>query len=152
MRLYIWSGGEPTDLAKIKAAKAQIEDDEFNPWATPLPKVTPTNCGHEGYPEMTWEDRVLAVGSRPPFICDYFLVGDDAGLDEFVRAMAWVLKLEAVDERANLVTDTLSAAFGGPVREVTPEEQEAAVKLREYQQNLHPGQEPAKPMFKAGFF
>lgn len=133
--LFIWSGGEPADLAKVKAAKAQLESDEFNPWATPLPKVRPVNCGPEGF-GPTLEDRVLAIGSAPPFLCHYYLVGADAGLEEFVAAMAWVLHLQDEDERGTTLLDTMTAVFGAGTREVGQEELDAKQKLRDYQRNL----------------
>lgn len=134
--LYIWSGGEPTDLSKVKAAKHALETDEFVPWGVPLPKVRPVNCAHWGADGLTFDHRVLAVGSKPPFIIDYFLVGNDAGHEEFTRALAWVLKLVDEDERANLVIDTMTRIFGPGTREVSEEEQAAQQKLRDYQRNL----------------
>jgi hypothetical protein len=134
--LFIWSGGEPTDLSKVRAAKAELESDEFNPWATPLPKVRPVNCGPQGLPDTTLDARVLAIGSPPPFICHYFLVGEDAGQEEFTRAMTWVLGLVEEDERANMVIDTMRRVFGPETREISEEEQEATKRFRDYQRNL----------------
>jgi len=131
MKLYIWSGGEPMDLEKVKVGKAALDDG-----ITEIPKVIPMNCGEWGADGLSWDDRVLAVGSPPPFICDYFLVGDDAGHEEFTRALAWVLRIVDDDERANLTLDTMTGIFGPGTREVTQEEQDAHRKLREYQRNL----------------
>ena len=130
--LFIWAGGEPTDLAKVKAGKAALDDG-----ITEVPKVRPVNCAPWGAEGLNYlEDRVLAVGSKPPFLCDYFLVGDDAGPEEFTRALAWVLGLVEDDERANLIIDTMTRIFGPGTREVPPEELEAQRKFREYQRNI----------------
>lgn len=132
MRLFIWSGGEPMDLQKVKEGKDALDDG-----ITEVPLVRPVNCASWGHDDLDYlTDRVLAVGSRPPFLCDYFLVGEDAGPEEFTRALAWVLRIAPDDDRANLMLDTMKRVFGPGVREVPDEELEARRKLREYQRNL----------------
>lgn len=126
--LFIWAGGNPTDLAKIKTAKEALDDG-----ITEVPKVRPVNCSHWGADGLTFDHRVLAIGSKPPFIIDYFLVGDDAGPKEFERALAWVLQLVDYDERANHVHDTMASIFGPGTREIPQEEQDANAKLRAFQ-------------------
>ncbi|MDF2915886.1 MAG: hypothetical protein K0S70_103 [Microbacterium sp.] len=131
MNLFIWAGGEPIDLAKVKAAKAELDDG-----ITEVPTVRPVNCGALGAQGLTFDDRVLAIGSAPPFLCDFFLVGEEAGPEEFTRALAWVLNIVEHDDRANAMGDTLKAVFGPGTREVPQEEIDAKRRLHEYQRNL----------------
>jgi hypothetical protein len=58
--------------------------------------------------------RVLALGTAPPWLCDYALVTDPANLKE---ALKWVLS-DDVDPRASLVIDQLRSVFGLSVNEV----------------------------------
>lgn len=58
--------------------------------------------------------RVLALGTAPPWLCDYALVTDPANLE---AALKWVLSDE-VDPRASLVIDQLRSVFGTNVTEV----------------------------------
>jgi hypothetical protein len=58
--------------------------------------------------------RVLALGTAPPWLCDYALVTNPANLQ---AALAWVLS-DDVDPRASLVIDQLRSVFGSEVTEI----------------------------------
>lgn len=120
--LYIWSQEHPVDLAPIKAAKAKLAlDFQVRPVAVTEASDLPA-----------WESRVLAIGSRPPFLCDYALTTPRTSEEGWLRAVVWVLGRND-DPKATYILDTLTAAFGPGVREISPEEQEARQRLREYQ-------------------
>lgn len=124
--LYIWHADGPADLTPVKAAKAELDVDfTIRPVAvyeaTDLPNYL--------------EDRVLAVGSRPPFLCEYALVTERTSPEGYVRALRWVLGLAESDPKATTILDTLNSILGPGVREVPTEELEARERLRDYQQN-----------------
>lgn len=121
--LPIWAAErDQVDLAPIRKAKEALGlPFKVVPWWVPAPD------GRAGIPDF----RVLALGTRPPWICDYALVngrGGDAGLQ---AALAWVLG-DHEHPRATTVLDILSATFGPGVREISPEELEAEEKFRLY--------------------
>ena len=121
--LLIWSA-ELADLAPVKAAKAALDVDfQVEPRAVREPT------------DLMWADRVLAIGTRPPFLCDYALVTETTSPEGFERALRWVLHLVEDDPKATTILDTLTAHFGPGVHEVTPEEQEARQRFTDYQQN-----------------
>ena len=133
--IYIWSHEHPIDLAPLKAAKARLEyeRDSLDGWRDVPEKVKPVAVrGIEQLPGL--DTRVLAVGSRPPFLCDYFLVSPDASPEEWVEAFVWVVT-DYQNGRATTIVDTLTSHFGPGVREVPPEEIEGMQRLRDYQQN-----------------
>lgn len=119
--LYIWAAEHPVDLSPLKEAKANlIEFDD-----TIRPNVAD---------ELLLNERVIAIGTRPAWLCDYYLVAEDASIDEWTDALAWALGLSE-DRKATSIVDTLTSHFGAGVREVPPEELEARQRLRDYQQN-----------------
>jgi hypothetical protein len=123
--LYIWSATRPVDMAPLKAAKLSLPVDEV---IRPLYPQAP-----EDLPDL--ETRVLAIGSRPPFLCHHALVTPRTSMGGWVRALSWTLGITEHDEKATLIVDTLTAAFGPGVREVPPEEIEGMQRLRDYLQN-----------------
>lgn len=125
--LLIWHAGGPADLTPIKQAKQALNVD-FT-----VKPVAVFSDGENDLPDLN--SRVLAVGSRPPFLCDYALTSERTGPEGWQRALRWVLRLEESDPKATTILDTLTAAFGPGVREVSPEELEANQRLRDYQQN-----------------
>lgn len=76
-------------------------------------------------------DRVLAVGSRPPYVCDYALISERSDHAGVTAALRWVLG-EVEDDRATTMADVLSAIFGGSVREIPQDELDAEAALRAY--------------------
>lgn len=124
--LLIWHREGEADLTPIKAAKAALAVD-FT--------VRPVAIrSHEDV--ATFDDRVLAVGTRPPFLCDYALTSERTSPEGWQRALRWVLHLEEFDPKATTILDTLTSAFGAGVREIPQEEIDGLRRLREYQQNL----------------
>lgn len=105
--LAIWpsvpTGGA---LAALKQAKQQIPD---------APLVSPVRAvpGSPG--------RVLAIGERPPFLCDYALVAE-ATPERIKPALEWVLGLRE-DERGMTVLKKLKQIFGPETTEVTREDE-----------------------------
>lgn len=123
--LLIWHEGGAADLSAVREAKVKLDVDfQVKPRAARFPEDIPT-----------WEDRVLAIGSRPTFLCDYALTSERTSPEGWLRALRWVLHLEEVDPKATLITDVLANIFGGPVREIPAEEIEARERLRDYQRN-----------------
>lgn len=92
-------------LAALKVAKAQIPD---------APTVQPVRAvpGSPG--------RILAIGSPPPFLCDYALVGEPTP-ERLQIALEWVLGLRE-DSRGMTVLKKLQQIFGPETVEVFDEE------------------------------
>lgn len=92
-------------LAALKQAKQQIPD---------APLIQPVRAvpGSPG--------RVLAIGTPPPFLCDYALVetSTSPGLQ---KALEWTLEL-CEDERGMTVLKKLQQIFGAETREITDED------------------------------
>lgn len=89
------------DFARIRAAKQRLA----------LPFLAQFGRAVAGSPT-----RVLAIGGKPDFVCEYAEVPNtsSAGLD---AALAWVLG-EHDDSRAMTMAETLTDMFGGEVVEV----------------------------------
>jgi len=121
--LYIWSGGVKADLAPVKAAKLALEVTEI---------VRPFGVSTLGeLPDLF--TRVLAIGTRPPFLCDYALVSERTSPEGYQRALAWVLHIVGDDPKATTIADILGSFWPG-VREMSADEIEAARKFAAYQQ------------------
>jgi len=122
--LFIWSGPERADLEPLKRAKAQLElDFMVRPVGVPVPNgenALPSECG-----------RVLAIGHRPPWLCDYALVGERTSEDGWRAALEWALGVVDHDPRATTTLDILASIFPG-IEEIMPEQLEAEEKLRAY--------------------
>lgn len=105
--LPIWPA-PPTGagLTALKTAKQQIPDA---PLVTPVRSVP----GSPG--------RVLAIGTPPPFLCDYALVetSTSPGLQ---KALEWTLGLRE-DERGMTVLKKLQQIFGAETREIFDDNQ-----------------------------
>jgi hypothetical protein len=135
--LYIWSQ-QKADLTPVKAAKAVLEriDGEIG-------RVIPIAVKSlSDLPDL--DARVLAIGSRPPFICNYALVGERTSEEGFVRALRWIFRGPGWDDpKATTLDDILTAAFppdpgtGAMPQMVPVEELEAERRLRIF------GDEPA---------
>lgn len=125
--LYIWSGDTAADLAPVKAAKVALGIQE---------KVIPFGLDKFGRKpdgtSISLHARVLAIGFRPPFICEHALVRETTTAEGFQRALSWVLGLTEVDPKANTVVDAMVAIFGPGTREVTREELESERKMVAY--------------------
>lgn len=130
--LFIWHLDGPADLAPVKAAKAALDVDfQVRPIAMPINGNSVPMLEQFNY--LT--DRVLAVGSRPPFLCDYALTSERTSPEGWQRALRWVLGVEPEDPKATTVLDTLTSIFGPGTREVSQEEIDGRQRLRDYQQN-----------------
>lgn len=123
--LYIWSATRPVDLAPLKAAKLSLPiDDTIKPAYPQTPEDLPD-----------FDARVLAIGSRPPFLCAHALVTPRTSMGGWVRALSWSLGITEHDDKATTIVDTLTAVFGPGVREVPPDEIEGMQRLRDYLEN-----------------
>lgn len=114
--LWVWHADGPVDFSRIREAKAMLE----------LPYVVRPALAFPGTPH-----RVLAIGSRPPFLCDYALVGEATEPARLADAIGWVLG-EREDENATTVLDMLLWIFGPGVREISFEELRAEKQLENY--------------------
>ena len=103
--LPIWPA-PPTGagLTALKTAKQQIPN---------APLVTPVRAvpGSPG--------RILALGERPPFLCDYALVAEPTP-ERIKPTLEWVLGLRE-DERGMTVLKKLQQLFGPETKEITDE-------------------------------
>lgn len=116
-RLAIYSP-EPVDLEPIKAAKAALG--------------LPYRCVPTEIEEGTIEDRVVAIGERPPFVCSYALVTERTTPENLQAVVAWAL-YEREDDRAMTVADCLGVIFGPGVVELTREQLEAEQRFSDYE-------------------
>lgn len=124
--LYIWSGEATADLAPVKTAKLALEISEtVRPVG--LNKLG-RNADDIGIP---WEARVLAIGSRPPFICNYALTSEKTSPEGWQRALLWVLGKVEFDPKATTIEDIVISVFPG-AREIPEAELEAERKLQAY--------------------
>lgn len=115
--LPIWSAEWPIDMERIKVAKQGLD----LPFTVYPRHVTKPNE----------YERVLAVGSRPPFLTDYALIGPRSDSDGLKAALTYVLGLTD-DSRATTILTTLRALLGPEVREIMPDELAAEQKLVAY--------------------
>jgi hypothetical protein len=109
---------EPIDYDRIREAKAMLGLEV---------RIRPVNAQPED------DGRVLAVGGRPPFLVDYFLISNGSTMDVVGDALGWALDL-LDDERAEGVADTLTSLLGAPVHELTPAELESEARWNDYAQ------------------
>lgn len=61
--------------------------------------------------------RILAIGSKPNFLCDYAYVAEPT-VESLTQALAWCLGLKD-DARGVTIGRMLSEIMGGPVEEIT---------------------------------
>lgn len=124
--LYIWSGGEKADLTPVKAAKLALGVEMT---------VKPIGVtGITQLPKLT--SRVLAIGSRPPFVCDYALTSERTSDEGWQRALSWALHITEHDPKATTTEDIMISVFGPGTREIPEAELVAAIRMREYQKAL----------------
>lgn len=124
LALFIWHEEGAADLTEIKKAKAGMNlDAKVVPMA--VSKTSPPPAGA----------RILAIGSRPPWVHDYALVTERTSQAGLQRALAWCFGNHE-DEKATTVVDILTAAFPanghGRLKELTREDLEAEEKMRRY--------------------
>lgn len=81
------------------------------------------------------QERVLACGAPPPFVCSFVLVSVATPQHELAEALEWAVGY-ADDPTATTEADMLSVICGGVVREMDAEELAAEQKLRDYQAGL----------------
>jgi len=119
--LYIWSESK-ADLAPVKAAKLAlgIESKVIPMGATTLVDLPDLNT------------RVLAIGTRPPFICEYALTTAGTSDAGWQRALSWVLGETEYDPKATTIEDIMVSTFGPGTREISAEELESERKMRAY--------------------
>lgn len=101
--LHIYTTGDrDTELPYIKEAKRLLDSDTSG-GITVIPVVaTP------GF------DRVLAIGERPPFICDHALIKDITNVESVKAALKWCITGEP-DDRVTTMEKWLSRLFNGKV-------------------------------------
>jgi hypothetical protein len=117
VRLPLWyaPGFQEIDMAPIREAKAQLN----------LPfKVKPVPMRND------IDERVLAIGSKPKFLCDYALWSGRTGAAGLTAALAWVLSDED-DPRATTIEDTLRSIMPG-TREIPQEELDSELRMYQY--------------------
>lgn len=118
--LWVWSPeDEPIDYERIKEAKALLQLDVLI---------------HPHRIDTAVQERVLAVGGRPPFLVDYMLIANGSTMDVVADALGWALDL-LDDERAQSVADTLTGIFGARVHEMTLSELESERAWQTYSQD-----------------
>jgi hypothetical protein len=109
---------EPVDLEPLKAAKAALE--------------LPYRCVPTEVQEGTLDERVIAIGERPPFLCSYALVTPRTTPDNLQAVVAWAL-FERDDDRAMTIEDCLGVIFGPGVREILQEELDSEQRYADYE-------------------
>jgi len=116
--LPIWlAEGDQLDMEKLRAAKAALE----------LPyRIKPVDALRPG------DSRILAVGTRPPWLCDYYFIAPTASAEVWQAALRWVLGEVDDDWDATTVIDILSAMSHGPVRLIPQEELDGEAKFHDY--------------------
>lgn len=100
--LFIWSDSTP-DMDKLTAALRSL-NLEFK-----------VDRPQKAFPACS--KRVLAVGSKPPFLVDY-AYADDWNDPHLAMKLAWVLETRQVSSGPVLIADQLSEIMGAPVREL----------------------------------
>lgn len=122
--LPIWcADGElaAEDLQRVRVAKESL-------WLDYVVKP----CAAEG----SIEERVLAWGSAPPFLCDYALVDPDGPDSELEEALLWVLRETDESRVAMTIEHVLGVLLGIHVREMTPAELDAEQRLADYERGV----------------
>lgn len=104
--IYPWPV-DPAALELVKRAKAELET-QF--------KVVPVRAlpGSPG--------RMLALGVKPNFVCDYAPVVDPSNYTSVKNALSWVLDETQDVERGVTVLDCLKEIFGPQTRELDDRE------------------------------
>lgn len=121
--LWIWARPDARiDLDAIKRAKAALDLDF---------KIIPCDLNADAVVELSFETRVLAIGSPPPWIFDYWLLAEASSDEEWREALAWVLG-DFEDWQATTVLDTVQATFGPGTREISADEQESETRMSNY--------------------
>lgn len=93
-------GDRDSELAAIREAKQQLN---LNVQVKPV--IATPGFG-----------RVLAIGERPPFICDHALVKDVNNIESLKAALKWCITGEH-DDRVTTMEKWLSRLFNGKVVE-----------------------------------
>ena len=124
--LWIWHRPNDTvDLDAIKLAKMELEVEY---------KVVPRDLTEYSFMnEWELDERVLAIGTRPPWIVDYFLVAENGSSQDWMNALSWVLGETEDDWEATSVIDILTALLPGPVRQLSDQEITDQKRLSDYQ-------------------
>lgn len=99
--LPIYSNNQ-IDIDLIKTAKEKIDCN----FKVQLCKAVPGSPG-----------RVLAIGSKPPFLCDYALVQQPT-VERLQAALEWILELRE-DTRGMTILKKMKQIFGEETIEVT---------------------------------
>jgi len=120
--LHIWHGERRADLAPVKAAKLALNIER---------KVWPVDVRSlADLPSL--DSRVLAIGSRPTFICDYALTSERTSPAGWERALSWVLGVTEHDDKATTIEDVMVSIFGPGTRELSEAELESERKMAAY--------------------
>lgn len=122
--IYSGEGDDLPDLAPIKLAKATLDAEGT------FPKVRPVRITLENRFEFD-ADRVLCIGYRLPWACDYALITPSTAEAGWLRAVKWMLTGEP-DPKVTTVTDFLNSYLGPGVREMSAAELESERKMRAF--------------------
>lgn len=104
----------PEQMELVKQAKANLALDYM---VIPEPAVP------------GGDERVLALGELPPFLCVAALVKDPTNAQSVENALRWLLTAPPDDDRGFGYTDYLSAIFGPGVKDLGIEPTEQKVRF-----------------------
>lgn len=113
--LALLFGTEPTaaDWERLWAIKTELNP----PFVVQRAKASPGG-----------QSRVLAIGARPDFVCDYAYI-PDVNSPGLKNAMMWALSF-IKDERAVTAADMLGEMLGCEVKELPMEKHEQIVRFK----------------------
>lgn len=104
----------PEQMALVKQAKTRLGLDFM---VLPEPAVP------------GGDERVLALGSLPPFLCEAALVKDPTNAQSIENALRWVLTAPDGDNRGFGYVDYLGVIFGPGVKDLGTEVIEPKVRF-----------------------
>jgi hypothetical protein len=120
--LLIWSEGGPLNRDEVALLRLAKE-------ALALEYAVKPQVADRG----DLENRVLAWGTRPPFLCHYALVDPQGSPRELEHALGWALG-EWDDAPTSVTLEAQLQAWLGPaVREIPLEQVQAEARLADYE-------------------
>lgn len=128
--LAIWSDVHPVALEPLKAAKQAIG------WEGLIVPRYPRSAD-----DSHAQQRILAIGTRPPWLVDYALISERTSAEGWQAALRWALTDEE-HPKATMILDQLRSIFGKGLREISESELASEANVR-----LYLAQSP-KPQFR----
>lgn len=129
--LYIWADGGVADLSVVKAAKARIGATwKVRPIVVQAPADRAALGDEDG--ARVPAGRILAFGTRPPWLCDYALVTERTSEERMEEALLWAVGELEEHPRATTLIDVLRAHLGAGVTELDPGLLESERRARVY--------------------